>query len=230
MQSLILLHGALGSKAQFQSLEVSLSKYFYVHRINFSGHGGLSFSSSPFGIETFSRELKDYIVSNKLHGANVFGFSMGGYVALKLAQSNPDLISKIYTLGTKFDWNPFSAGQESEKLLPAIIEEKVPKFAAVLNKRHQPNDWKALVDSTREMMLQLGTNPVLSKADLLEITNDCQITRGASDNMVSQQETDWAANHLLFGHSKELPDTSHPLEKLDNDLLLAALINFFKIN
>jgi pimeloyl-ACP methyl ester carboxylesterase len=227
MQSLILLHGALGSKAQFKSLEVSLSKHFYVHCINFSGHGGLSFSTSPFGIEIFSHELRDYIVINKLHGANIFGYSMGGYVALKLAQTNPDLINKIYTLGTKFDWNPISARQESEKLKPEIIEEKVPDFAATLKKRHAPNDWKAVVDSTREMILHLGTNPVLSKSEFLEITNDCQITRGALDKMVSQQETDWAADHLHFGISKELPNTAHPIEKVPIDQLSAELIGFF---
>lgn len=98
MQSLILLHGALGSKSQFQSLEFLLSKHYYIHTINFSGHGGLPFSSSPFGIETFSHELRDYIVINKLHGVHVFGYSMGGYVALKVAQTNPNSIGTLSLL------------------------------------------------------------------------------------------------------------------------------------
>lgn len=228
MQSLILLHGALGSKAQFQSLEVSLSKQFNIHTLNFSGHGDLPFSTSQFGIETFSHELRDYVVINKLHGVHVFGYSMGGYVALKAAQTNPDLIGKIFTLGTKFDWNPLSARKESEKLDPELIEEKVPEFATSLSQLHHPNNWKAVVDRTREMMLSLGNNLMLNKSDLLEITNDCLIVRGELDNMVSQQETDWAADHIHFGQSKILPNSPHPLEKVDIDQLSAELTNFFE--
>lgn len=37
---LLLLHGALGSQAQFESLKKDLAPYFRVHVFNFSGHGG----------------------------------------------------------------------------------------------------------------------------------------------------------------------------------------------
>jgi len=228
MMTLILLHGALGSKFQLKALESSLSNHFDVHSFNFSGHGGQPFSNFGFGIETFSHELKDYIVLNKLKGAHVFGFSMGGYVTLKLAQTNPDLIGKIFTLGTKFNWNPLSAGQEALKLKPEVIEEKVPQFAAILDKLHTPLNWKEVVIKTKDMMLGLGQNPLLNKSELLEITNDCIIARGEMDEMVSKEETEWAANHLHFGQPKELPDTRHPFEKVDIDLLAAELKAFLK--
>lgn len=227
MQSLILLHGALGSKEQFKALELALSTSFNVHCINFSGHGGLPFSKSPFGIEAFSHELRDYIIINKLHGVHAFGFSMGGYVALKVAQTNPDLIGKIYTLGTKFDWNPLSTAHEAKRLDPELIAEKVPLFAKSLSKLHDPNDWKQVVHKTRKMMLSLGDNPILNKADFLEITNDCLIVRGELDNMVSQQETEWAVNHLHFGQYMELPNIPHPLEKINIVLLTTEIKKFF---
>lgn len=104
----------------------------------------------------------------------------------------------------------------------------MPGFAAALKKRHQPNDWKKVVDKTREMMLHLGSSSVLTKSDLLEITNDCLIVRGELDDMVSQQETDWAADHIHFGHSKTLPNTTHPFEKVNIDLLSAELLTFFE--
>jgi hypothetical protein len=46
--------------------------------------------------------------------------------------------------------------------------------------------------------------------------------------MVWQQETDWAADHIHFGQSKTLPNTVHPLEKVNTDLLSAELVDFFK--
>ena len=227
MNKLILLHGALGSKTQLEPLEKSLSNLFEIHTLNFSGHGGEPFSDSTFGINTFSQELRDFIIIKGLHGSHVFGYSMGGYVALRTAQSNPDLVGKIFTLGTKFDWNPLSAEREAKRLIPAIIEEKIPAFAEVLKKRHYPNDWHEVIDKTREMMLFLGHNPILTKSELLEITNDCIVARGDEDEMVTPEETEWASNHLHFGQAKTLPQTKHPIEKVDVHLLSAELTNFF---
>ncbi len=228
MNKLILLHGALGSKVQLESLSSSLSSLFDIYTLNFSGHGGEPFPESPFNLETFSQELRDYIIINGLHGVHVFGYSMGGYVALKVAQSNPDLIGKIFTLGTKFDWNPLSADRETQKLNPEIIVEKVPAFAQRLRALHEPNDWRELVDKTKKLMLTLGHNPLLSKTELLEITNDCVIALGDEDNMVTQEETEWAVNHLHFGSLKLLPQTPHPIEKVDVNLLSAELVDFLQ--
>ncbi len=228
MNNLILLHGALGSEAQLKSLGDSLSNLFNIHTLNFSGHGGKPFSDSGFGIMEFSQELRDFIILNKLHGTPIFGYSMGGYVALKVAQSNPDLVGKIYTLGTKFDWNPLSVEQESKKLIPQVIEEKVPAFAQLLASRHAPNDWKEVVLNTKEMMLGLGQSPVLSKSELLEVTNDCIIALGDQDNMVTEEETKWAVDHLHFGKLRVLEQTPHPIEKVDIDLLSAEIVAFFQ--
>ena len=227
MHSLILLHGALGTSQSLDKLAQSLSNLFKIYSFDFKGHGGKPFSKAPFTIDTFSHELRDFIVLNQLHGAHVFGYSMGGYVALRMAQTNPDLIGKIFTLGTKFDWNPISSANEAQRLDPLIIQEKVPVYAEKLKRMHAPIDWRELVDKTREMILLLGKHPTLTKTEILEITNDCMIAWGEHDKMVSRLETEWAVNNLHFGKFKELFNTPHELEKTDLDLLAAELVSFF---
>ena len=78
---LILLHGALGSQVQFSELSKKLSSSFTIHTFNFSGYGGRPIDQAP-SIELFSQNLIDYIVENDLVSPFVFGYSMGGYVAL----------------------------------------------------------------------------------------------------------------------------------------------------
>src|SRR4051812_31114030 len=105
MQNIILLHGALGSLNDFEPLKKVLKKHdITTHAMSFSGHGDSPFENS-FGIEQFAKELSTYIEKEKLEKPNVFGFSMGGYIALYLAGKHPELIDKIITLGTKFEWN-----------------------------------------------------------------------------------------------------------------------------
>ena len=43
MKNLLVLHGAIGSKSQFDSIASLLDNQFDIHLLNFSGHGGEAF-------------------------------------------------------------------------------------------------------------------------------------------------------------------------------------------
>ena len=125
--NLILLHGALGSMEQFSEAKELLSKEFNVHVFNFSGHGGKRIET-PFSIEQFVDDTSTYLDQHQIKSTHIFGYSMGGYVALQLARDHPGKIEKIMTLGTKFNWTPESAENEVRMLVPKVIESKIPKF------------------------------------------------------------------------------------------------------
>ena len=94
MQTLILTHGALGSKADLDKLAEVLQKENYnVFTFSFSGHGTIEFENN-FGIEQFSGELENFILKNDLVQPSVIGYSMGGYVALNLARRSPEELIK----------------------------------------------------------------------------------------------------------------------------------------
>jgi len=128
MQQILLLHGAIGSKEQLKGLEEILSSSYKVHSINFSGHGGSAFPSDPFSIRSFAEEVTGFLRSNDLHQINIFGYSMGGYIAMYLAKNHPGKIKKAITLATKFSWNKAIAEKEIKMLNAEKIEEKNPFF------------------------------------------------------------------------------------------------------
>ncbi len=101
---LLLLHGALGSKKQFSNLKPLLEEKFELFQLDFDGHGDGK-DTKHFSIELFTENLRAFLFENELKAINIFGYSMGGYVALNLAIKHPELVNKIVTLGTKFDWN-----------------------------------------------------------------------------------------------------------------------------
>ncbi len=225
MKNIILLHGAIGAKDQLEPLAVELKQQGYnVFTLSFSGHGQTPFATN-FGIEQFSLELEQFINENKLNQPTVFGYSMGGYVALYLAHRNSNILGNIITLGTKFEWSPEIAQKEVKMLDSKIIIEKVPKFAEALQKRHG-QDWELLLQKTAEMMLSLGNKNALSLTDFTTIENKVLIGLADKDNMVSLEETTAVYKQLKNGAMYMLPNTKHPIETVDVGLL-RKIVNGF---
>ena len=215
---IVLLHGALGAQVLFTALKKELSNEFEVFTFDFSGHGKVSFSEEGFGIEVFAKELQDFITSNELVNVPIFGYSMGGYVALYLAATASTDISKIITLGTKFEWTPESAAHETARMNPEVMEEKIPAYTQSLQQRHG-NEWKQLVYQTAGMMIDLGESPLLGTEELAKIKQKVYVLRGEQDHMVSKAESEKTVQQIPSAEYFELEHIPHPLEKTDPKLL-----------
>src|SRR5690606_2169275 len=190
--------------------------------LNFSGHSGELFQES-FGIETFADDVLKFLNNQHLDQVDVFGYSMGGYVAVWLALKHPERIGKITTLGTKFDWSPASAEQEVRKLNAEKIQEKVPAFARILEHRHAPNDWKELLSKTRDMMLSLGNQPLLTEENLKTIQHEVLICLGDQDDMADRNYSEQVAEWLPNGTFELLENTPHPIEKVELNRLVELI-------
>ena len=227
MSPIILLHGALGSAQLFAPLQDRWSSDYQVLTLNFPGHGSLAGVETTMTISSLSTYLIQWMDEHSLSHARVFGYSMGGYVALASALQRPDLFDQIATLGTKFEWSPAIAQQETRKLQPKKIQEKVPKFAEILANRHGESNWQKVVNETAKLMIDLGNNPILTEDTLPQIQPPVQIMLGDQDQMVTQEESQWAAQHIPQGDFHLLTDTPHPLERVDPSRLFATLQRFF---
>lgn len=228
-QNLLLLHGALGSEIQLQPLKDLLSNDFNVHTLNFEGHGG-RVSNHEFDMERFAENVAEKLQTLQLTKTHIFGYSMGGYVALTLAKKYPAMVEKIVTLGTKFNWSLASAEREIKMLNPKKIEEKVPAFAKRLHELHQPNDWKEVMHKTAEMMLVLSGEKRLTNEDLQQIPHEVFIGIGALDTMVTIEESENAATQLPNGTLKIIADVKHPIEKVAPEILAKMLRKFILVS
>lgn len=226
-QRLLLLHGAIGSGKQLDPLAAVLRENFEIRSINFSGHGGEPFPEEGFSIPLFAREVHSYLARTNNSPANIFGYSMGGYVALYLAKHFPASVNRIFTLATKFDWNESGAAKESGMLVPEKIAEKVQDFARQLQERHAPQDWKAVLRKTSDMMLEMGKTPPLSKEDFKTIPHKAVLSVGDKDKMVSREETQEVSTLLPNASCIILKDVPHPIEQVSPQLLNSELISFF---
>jgi pimeloyl-ACP methyl ester carboxylesterase len=227
MQHILLLHGAIGAKDQLQSLAENLADEYIVHNINFSGHGGEA-SKKDFSIPHFAGDVLNYLQQNKIKQTNIFGYSMGGYVAMYVAKHHPEIVSKLITLATKFYWDQAVAAKEVKMLDANIILEKVPAFAKQLEQRHLPNDWKTVLEKTKEMLLQLGENNTLKLEDYSNISIASLLLLGDKDKMISLEETAAVQKALPNATFQLLAGVPHPIEQVDVNLLSSLIKEFIK--
>lgn len=226
MQHILLLHGAIGSAKQFDTLIPFLANQCNVHTLDFSGHGGKPIPGEPFSIELFAKDVLNWQKENNISTINIFGYSMGGYVALYLAKHHPEKVGKVFTLATKFNWNPEGAAKEAAMLNPEKIAEKVPTFAKALEHKHGEN-WKTVLIKTAEMMINLGNSPTLPLSALAEIKQTIQISVGDKDNMVTLEETIAAYRQIKNAQLLVLPQTQHPFEKVHAEWIAGEIRNYF---
>lgn len=226
-QPLIVLHGALGASSQLLPLAKRLGEKFDVLQLEFEGHGQTNAGDRPFRIEHFAENLASFLEEKEIQHANIFGYSMGGYVALHLAATRPELIGKVFTLATKFAWNPATSAKEVRMLDPEVIEAKVPKFGGMLKARHTALDWKEHLRKTAEMMIHLGDHPLLGEKAFAKVEIPVRLGIGDRDKMVSLEETLTSYKGLPQAELMVFPKTGHPIEKVDLDGLVFAIEQFF---
>jgi pimeloyl-ACP methyl ester carboxylesterase len=226
---LILIHGALGAASQMTPLAEAVRQRVQTHILELEGHGETPSPHTHFSIDQFAEQLRRFIASNSLAPARIFGYSMGGYVALRLASQQPDLIASIATLGTKLDWSPESAARETSRLDPATIRAKVPKFADTLEQRHaKSGGWEQMLARTADLMKGLGANPLVDAAAFARITVRVRLMVGDRDAVVTVDETTRGARALPAGELAVLPGTPHPIEQVHVPLLASLLVDFFE--
>jgi len=217
-RNLLLLHGALGSKAQLSDLKNKLKDQYSVFNLNFDGHGGRT-CNQEFSIELFSNNVIQFLEQNSIQKVSIFGYSMGGYVALKTALNLPNKVDQIITLGTKFDWSLESAKREIKMLDPNKVQEKVPVFAQRLAELHQPLKWQEVMLKTAQMMLKMAEGVKLTDNDFKQIRCPVTLGLGDQDQMVSLEESKHIQQLIPNCNFKSLENTKHPIDSIPTNLL-----------
>lgn len=89
---LLLLHGLGGSAANWVELMPQLLERFRVVAVDLPGHAGSGRLPPGSGIGDFAAVAADVLAAETAGPALVAGHSLGGHIALRLAQSRPDLV------------------------------------------------------------------------------------------------------------------------------------------
>jgi pimeloyl-ACP methyl ester carboxylesterase len=92
---LVLLHGALMTIEGFQKLLPSLAKTRQVIAIEQQAHGRTADIDRPFRYEQMADDTAALLRELGIEHADLFGYSMGGSIALQVAIRHPELVRKL---------------------------------------------------------------------------------------------------------------------------------------
>ncbi|MEO0559930.1 MAG: methylmalonyl-CoA epimerase [Bacteroidota bacterium] len=115
---LVTLHAALGSTAlEIDRLVAHWESEFRVIALDFSGHGRSASSSGRPTWDTYTDDASALIELLDLRDVRLFGFSMGGAIALTTAARHPDRISRIASHATNVQWTT----DDVDRMVPAML-------------------------------------------------------------------------------------------------------------
>lgn len=220
MEKLVLIHGALGSSKEFDAILPLLKNQFDLITYEIPHHGERKQSTIPFTMEALTDDLLSYLA--EIGPAYIYGFSLGGYVALSAAQNDTKNIKGVITQATKFNWSREEAKKEVANLDLQFLQNKVPGFYTYLSQIHGVY-LPELLNKTARFMEDLGTNPSLTVTRASTIGIPVRLTRGGRDKMVSREETLQMKEAIPQAHYFEVPSMIHPLGFI-KPTLIARLI------
>jgi pimeloyl-ACP methyl ester carboxylesterase len=226
MATVYLLHGALGCALDLEPLRSQLETNFDVRSVDFWGHGGSALpENEELSIQQLTAQVHDGIQA-EASPVHIFGYSMGGYVALKLAAAYPHLVTSIVTYGTKFDWSPEALTLELPRLKLEFLQAKAPAYVEALALRHR-TPVERLLGATARLMELISERDALASSELASLNLPVLLLRGSKDKMVTVAETTAIAQQLPQAVFQELDGQPHALEQVAVTTLAAWVRDHF---
>lgn len=128
---LLLLHGGLFNiDLQFAELLPALAATRQVIATDFQAHGRTNDIDRPLGTAALASDVVGLLQHLGVAQADIFGFSVGGAVALHLAIKNPDLVGKLIASSVSFhpdgdrDENSDAVGEMSVDMIAGTPMEQ----------------------------------------------------------------------------------------------------------
>jgi pimeloyl-ACP methyl ester carboxylesterase len=137
------LHGITGSSMQLAAIADLLGADFTLLAPDLRGRGGSASLPGPFGMQVHADDCAAVLASFGAADVVVLGESMGAFVAVVLAATRPDLISRLVLADGGIPI-PLPAGVDPDSVLEAVVGPAMARLGQVFATRHDYLDfWRA---------------------------------------------------------------------------------------
>ena len=181
MPPLVLLHGAYMTIDMMDPLLSGLARTRQVVAIEQQGHGHTPDADRPLTYERMADDTAAVLRHLDIARADVFGYSMGGGVALQLAIRHPDLVRKLVVASASFSSDGIHA--LALQMFPSLTPELFagsPIEEAYQRTAPNPGDFPKLVEKLKVL---LGPGYACAQDDIRAIAAPTLIVLGDSDGV-----------------------------------------------
>ncbi len=144
---LVVLHAALGStEMEMRRLTRLWEKDFRVYALDFMAHGDSDpFPSQELSLERFAENVITLLDSQDIPKAHLFGFSMGGSVALNAAYTYPDRFDRLSIHAHNVQWSELER-DTMVGTMQSALDDPMSFWSKRLSQTHGAAHWRDLVE------------------------------------------------------------------------------------
>jgi pimeloyl-ACP methyl ester carboxylesterase len=225
---LLLLHGGMGSIADFEKCIPGLSERYRVIAPDTPGHGRSELADS-LSYELIAAYISQLMDSLKLDSTYIMGWSDGAITALLLADKKPNKVRKVIAVGANYNLTGFLPPDADFNMVkPDPIDEWEKKNRHWIENyvRVMPRDWKKFKADIDKLWYQ---DEYFPKSVLERISVPVIIALGDTDEIRLEHGIEM---HRLIKNSQfcVLPGTTHAVFKEKPELINTIALDFFEQN
>jgi 3-oxoadipate enol-lactonase len=208
------------------------------------GFGTSEAGAEPFSIELFADDVIALLDHLNIEQVVVCGLSMGGYVALSIAERYPHRMRALVLAATRASADTPEARQGRQQLAAAtraqgsmvVVDSMMPKLLSGASRLHHPEvaDFvRVMMQTTNAEVIARSLEALANRADYREklplINVAAVVVRGDQDEIITREEVDHLARSIRGAIYEVIPNVGHlpNLEAPDIfNKLLQNLLNF----
>ncbi|MBT3531423.1 MAG: alpha/beta fold hydrolase [Gammaproteobacteria bacterium] len=147
---LVILHGLFGNLGNWGWHSKQLAESFAVYGVDLRNHGA-SFQDDELNYQVMAEDLKKLLIHLQIERCFLVGHSMGGKVAMQLAQTDPQIIEKLVVV----DIAPVSYSSTADGHLNVMDGMESLDFSSISNRKDADEQLAKFVadEATRSFIL-----------------------------------------------------------------------------
>lgn len=205
---LVLLHGSNGSPGELGGFAAALQPRFEVTAPNLLGHGGRPVPDG-YTLEEMADDLLGMLSATG--PTYLFGYSLGGYLALYLARHHPALVRGVIAVAAKHVFDAAGVAHVVYLAQPERLGRPGNPRKAQLEQAHGAEHWERVTRNTQTLWQAMGARPPLSDDDLRAIATPVLTVSGDLDSLVSLGEFHRLGTLLPNARTGLFAGSAHPI-------------------
>ena len=237
---MIILHGLFGFSDNWQSHAKKLADYYRVFLVDLRNHGHSDWSDE-FSYDLMAQDVLEIMNDQGLEDVIILGHSMGGKVAMRLAQINAGILEKLVVvdMGIKqypmhhehiiagirsIDMNKITARRQAEEQLSNYIDSYGIKQFLLKNiywKEKGKLAWRMNIDVLEREMPEILSALPKAKVDVPTL-----FLRGELSNYILDEDMDEIEELFMDSDFVTIPDAGHWVHAESPEMFINELLSY----
>lgn len=225
-QPIILLHGGMGSRADFAPLARLMAADYRLIAVDSRGHGRSSLGQTAMTYRQLAQDIAAIVERLGLGEVGIIGHSDGGIVALRIAAFG--LFQPRFVVAVGAHWQLPDDDPTRGIFQATSAKDWREMYGAQIARYENENptpDFVRLFDATRAMWLGNGPDDYPGEV-VSKITSPLLVVRGDNDIIVSRAHAFETAERVSGARLLNLPFASHAVLEESPADLLPSLVSF----